>query len=231
MSYLSPEAARGEEVDRRADIFAVGILLYEMLTGKRLFYGETDYQTVELVRAAKHPAHRAAEPGGRAGAGGDRAQGAGPPARRSLPDARPTCRTRWRSTCSRAGLKMIQRDIAELVRGCLEEQTARRGRRAQAAHQHHRHAPAGRDPELHLGRLPGQRRGARRQGGPDLAAAAHARPGEYVDTRDWAQDARVLRPPGRGPSAARAPPLAQPAAPPAASPSTAPRPPRASSTA
>jgi serine/threonine-protein kinase len=39
MSYLSPEAARGEEVDRRADIFAVGILLYEMLTGKRLFYG------------------------------------------------------------------------------------------------------------------------------------------------------------------------------------------------
>src|SRR6185295_18495536 len=49
---LSPEAARGEEVDRRADIFAAGILLYEMLTGKRLFYGDSDYQTVELVRAA-----------------------------------------------------------------------------------------------------------------------------------------------------------------------------------
>ena len=55
MSYLSPEAARGEEVDARADIFAVGILLYELLTGKRLFYGETDYQTVELVRNAKIP--------------------------------------------------------------------------------------------------------------------------------------------------------------------------------
>src|SRR5262249_9783192 len=49
-SYLSPEAASGQEVDHRADIFAVGILLWEMLTGKRLFYGETDYQTVELVR-------------------------------------------------------------------------------------------------------------------------------------------------------------------------------------
>ena len=57
-SYLSPEAARGKEVDRRADIFAVGILLCELLTGKRLFYGETDYQTVELVRQAQGPADR-----------------------------------------------------------------------------------------------------------------------------------------------------------------------------
>src|SRR3569623_193333 len=55
MSYLSPEAARGEEVDSRSDIFAVGILMYEMLPGKRLFYGETAYQTDELVRNAKIP--------------------------------------------------------------------------------------------------------------------------------------------------------------------------------
>ncbi len=54
-SYLSPEAANAKEVDRRADIFAVGILLYELVTGKRLFFGETDYQTVELVRQAKIP--------------------------------------------------------------------------------------------------------------------------------------------------------------------------------
>ncbi len=55
-SYLSPEAALGKEVDHRADIFAVGILLWEMLTGKRLFRGDTDYQTVELVRQAHVPA-------------------------------------------------------------------------------------------------------------------------------------------------------------------------------
>ena len=61
-SYLSPEAASGKEVDRRADIFAVGILLYELLTGKRLFYGETDYQTVELVRQAKVPPIAAQNP-------------------------------------------------------------------------------------------------------------------------------------------------------------------------
>jgi serine/threonine protein kinase len=54
-SYLSPESANGREVDRRADIFAVGILMYELLTGKRLFFGETDYQTVELVRQGKVP--------------------------------------------------------------------------------------------------------------------------------------------------------------------------------
>ncbi|MCS6915104.1 MAG: serine/threonine-protein kinase [Myxococcales bacterium] len=54
-SYLSPESALGAEVDRRADIFACGILLYEMLTGRRLFEGETDYQTVELVRQAHVP--------------------------------------------------------------------------------------------------------------------------------------------------------------------------------
>jgi len=55
-SYLSPEAASGLEVDHRADIFAVGILLWEMFTGRRLFYGDTDYQTVELVRQARVPA-------------------------------------------------------------------------------------------------------------------------------------------------------------------------------
>ena len=54
-SYLSPEAASGRDVDHRADIFAVGILLWEMFTGRRLFYGDTDYQTVELVRQARIP--------------------------------------------------------------------------------------------------------------------------------------------------------------------------------
>ena len=61
-SYLSPEAASGLEVDRRADVFAVGILLWEMLTGRRLFYGDTDYQTVELVRQARIPSIAALNP-------------------------------------------------------------------------------------------------------------------------------------------------------------------------
>jgi serine/threonine-protein kinase len=54
-SYLSPEAANGQEVDARADIFAIGIVLWEMLAGKRLFWGENDYATVKLIQKANIP--------------------------------------------------------------------------------------------------------------------------------------------------------------------------------
>ena len=119
-SYLSPEAANGKEVDRRADIFAVGILLYELLTGKRLFYGENDYQTVELVRQARVPSIR-----------------------QQNPEVEPDLEAVVRKALARdvnarfqtagelheavagylfsRGLKVTSRDIAELVRGTLLE--------------------------------------------------------------------------------------------------------------
>lgn len=61
-AYLSPEAAQGNEVDGRTDVFAVGILAFEMLTGRRLFLGETDWQTVENVRNCVIPDMRALNP-------------------------------------------------------------------------------------------------------------------------------------------------------------------------
>jgi len=51
--YMSPEQVRGLAIDRRSDLFAVGVLLYEMLTGERLFIGESDFSTLERVRNAE----------------------------------------------------------------------------------------------------------------------------------------------------------------------------------
>src|SRR5215468_4092292 len=48
--YMSPEQVRGLPIDKRSDIFAVGIVLYELLTGERLFVGESDFSTLEKVR-------------------------------------------------------------------------------------------------------------------------------------------------------------------------------------
>ena len=53
--YLSPEAAIGEEVTPATDVFAVGIVLWEMLAGRRLFQGKTDLETLQLVRKAEIP--------------------------------------------------------------------------------------------------------------------------------------------------------------------------------
>jgi serine/threonine-protein kinase len=47
--YMSPEQARGKPVDRRADIWAFGCILYEMLTGQRLFTGETATDVIGAV--------------------------------------------------------------------------------------------------------------------------------------------------------------------------------------
>jgi serine/threonine protein kinase len=47
--YMSPEQARGKPVDKRADIWAFGVVLFEMLTGKRLFEGETVSDTLAAV--------------------------------------------------------------------------------------------------------------------------------------------------------------------------------------
>jgi serine/threonine protein kinase len=60
--YMSPEQVRGMSIDRRSDIFAVGVILYEMLTGEKLFVGESDFSTLEKVRNAEVPLPRQFNP-------------------------------------------------------------------------------------------------------------------------------------------------------------------------
>jgi serine/threonine-protein kinase len=54
-SYLAPEATEGKIVDYRADIFAVGIVLWELLANRRLFFGATDTESVELIKKCHIP--------------------------------------------------------------------------------------------------------------------------------------------------------------------------------
>jgi serine/threonine-protein kinase len=52
-AYMSPEQARGEKVDARTDVFALGITLWEMLTGGRLFEGDSDIAVLRAVQESQ----------------------------------------------------------------------------------------------------------------------------------------------------------------------------------
>jgi len=61
-SYMAPEQALGQDVDRRTDLFAAGVVLHETLTGKRLFRGENELDTVRRIMESEIPRPSSLEP-------------------------------------------------------------------------------------------------------------------------------------------------------------------------
>jgi serine/threonine protein kinase len=59
--YMAPEQVRGQAVDHRADIFSFGAMLYEMLTGRRAFHGETAVETLNSILKEDPPEPDAAQ--------------------------------------------------------------------------------------------------------------------------------------------------------------------------
>jgi serine/threonine protein kinase len=55
--YMSPEQVRGTTADHRTDIFALGAILYEMLTGRRAFQRSTSAETMAAILNENPPGH------------------------------------------------------------------------------------------------------------------------------------------------------------------------------
>ena len=203
-SYLSPEAASGRDVDYRTDIFACGIILFELLTGRRLFYGETDYQTVELVRQARVPSLAALNP--------DIPLELDQIVHRALArDANQRYQHAYELQDALAqflfsrSLKVTNRDIAQLVRECVSERrhtmppTMQTGSMINALIQ---------EEIMKFTSLEEEEQGEPAEGSvplsPDEIGGSALNPGDFIDPRAWSnelltgdaggQERRVARP-------------------------------------
>ncbi|MDF3067697.1 MAG: Serine/threonine protein kinase PrkC, regulator of stationary phase [Polyangiaceae bacterium] len=217
--YLAPEVTLGLGADRRVDIFAAGILLWEMLSGRRLFKGDTDVETFKQAQAAAVPDIRQLRPE----VGEDIAYVLG----RALARDR---EQRYQqagdfvkdlaAVLNRLGKPVTYQDLAKLVVAAAGERTKRRRVDQRDA--------AGMVGDLILDALHDFSSGENDAGPRSLGARSVEKPlasGEFVNPSEWGLDALFDDSPGPAPTVRSAGPPMAPAA--AAPPSTftAPKPP------
>ena len=53
LTYMSPEQARGQQVDARTDIFSLGVVIFELLAGRRPFEGSSTYGVIASILSEK----------------------------------------------------------------------------------------------------------------------------------------------------------------------------------
>ena len=217
--YLAPEVTLGQGADRRVDIFAAGILLWEMLAGRRLFKGDTDLETFKQVQAAVIPDMRQI----RSDVSDDVAHVLGKALARDRDQ-------RYRKAgdfakdlsivLNQLGKPVTYQDIAKLVTDAAGERAKKRRFEQKDA--------AGTLGDLILDALHDFSGGASEAAPTSLGTrgiSAPASSGDFVNPSDWGLDALF----DEAPAAPRAP--AQVAAPPRSASHTAPVPPAAGGTA
>jgi serine/threonine-protein kinase len=62
VTYMAPEQCRGQAYDRRADIFSIGVILYELVTRRRLFWADNDVASLHRVLSGQVPPPRTIDP-------------------------------------------------------------------------------------------------------------------------------------------------------------------------
>ena len=129
-AYMAPEQARGKPVDKRADIWAFGVVLYELITGQRLFKGEDLTDTLASV-VKEHPDLSAVPPrvrrlledmpaeGSEEAAAGDRrhAAGAGSCRAPAVTGGAGSTRMGGRGSCGASGCRTWVRAFPRGARG------------------------------------------------------------------------------------------------------------------
>ncbi len=130
LAYMSPEHMRGEEIDSRADVYALGIVLWELLTAKRLFKHRHDGAQIDVIEAVR--SIRSIKPELPESLDACVAKALAP-----LPDARfETCEAfadALEAAIDGAGLELSRREVSELVLGASGRELELRRASARAA--------------------------------------------------------------------------------------------------